>query len=47
MIGFNNKEIKKILTVLKKAKIRTNIELIDIIGEEKYSETEQMIKFSE
>ena len=47
LIGFNNKEIKKILTVLKKAKIRTNIELIDIIGEEKYSETEQMIKFSE
>ncbi len=47
LIGFNNKEIKKILTTLKKVKIRTNIELIDIIGEEKYSETEEMIKFSD
>lgn len=47
LLGFSNKEIKKLLTVLKKTNIRTNIELIDIVGLEKYEKAEKSIKYVE
>ena len=40
-------EIKKLSIVLKKANIRTNIELIDIVGIEKYEEVEKSVKYVE
>ena len=47
LLGFNNKEIKKLSIVLKKSNIRTNIELIDIVGIEKYEEVEKSVKYVE
>ena len=43
--GFANKEIKKILSAAKKEKIRSNIELIELIGFDRYTEVENRIKY--
>jgi competence protein ComEA len=47
LTGFTNKEIKKILSEARKNKIRSNIELIDIIGTERYTEVENRIKYND
>lgn len=43
MLGFTKKEIRKILE--EKGRIRSNIDLEEIIGEERFSEVEKRIKF--
>lgn len=45
LTGFTNKEIKKILSAVKKGKIRSNIGLIEIIGSDRYAEIEGRIKY--
>ena len=45
LTGFTNKEIKKILSVIKKKKIRSNIELMELIGSDRYAEVESGIKY--
>ena len=40
-----NKEIKIILPVIKKKKIRSNIELIELIGSDRYTEIESRLKY--
>ena len=47
LTGFTNKEIKKIFSEARKNKIRSNIELIDIIGTERYTEVENRIKYND
>lgn len=47
MLGFTNKEIKILLSKTKKQKIRTNIDLIDIMGLERYNQLEKMIKYTD
>ena len=45
LTGFTNKEIKIILPVIKKKKIRSNIELIELIGSDRYAEIESRLKY--
>ena len=45
LTGFTNKEIKIILPVIKKKKIRSNIELIELIGSDRYTEIENRLKY--
>lgn len=47
MIGFTNKEIKILLSEIQKQKIRTNLDLIEIIGIGRYNELEKMIKYTD
>ena len=44
-IGFTKKEIKKLIVEIHKNKIRSNVELEKIIGEERYIQLEKRIKF--
>ena len=45
LTGFTNKEIKIILPVIKTKKIRSNIELIELIGSDRYTEIENRLKY--
>ena len=47
LAGFTNKEIKKIFEILKSDTIKNNIELIEIVGTERYSELESSIKYND
>lgn len=47
LTGFTNKEIKAILSEIRNRKIRSNIELIDIIGMDRYAEVENSIKYGD
>ena len=45
LTGFTNKEIKKILSAVKNQKIRSNIELIELIGSERYAQIESRVRY--
>lgn len=45
LTGFTNKEIKQILSVIRNKKIRSNIELLELIGSERYIVLEGRIKY--
>ena len=47
MLGFTKKEIKKLMPEIKNGNIRSNIDLEEIIGSERYEEVEKRIKYSE
>ena len=45
LTGFTNKEIKIILPVIKNKKIRSNIELLELIGSDRYADIESRVKY--
>ena len=47
MLGFTKKEITKLMPEIKNGNIRSNIDLEEIIGSERYEEVEKRIKYSE
>lgn len=47
MLGFTKKEIAKLMPEIKNGNIRSNIDLEEIIGSERYEEVEKRIKYSE
>lgn len=47
MLGFSKKEIKKLLPEIEKNNVKSNIDLENIIGLEKYKKVEKYIKFIE
>lgn len=47
ILGFSKKEIKKLLPEIEKNNIKSNIDLENIIGLEKYKKVEKYIKFIE